>query len=266
MKGAKRLLQGVLYTGAAGMMATACDSDAAPTPLADVQETARPGMHELVENGGFSEGLNHWTEYYSGHTAGQDPIFENGDIGLDVRTVNITLDVVDDYTMSTSPVLEVGTELDGPSLGRSSGVKQRIEADVSKYGTLVLSFNVRPMHANIPLAGGEGIENAGVTLYGSSNGKPWSRDVGVVYEDTERDDQITFYMDRWGPDALRNKSQSTVVPRNEWYSVRVDLKDLPDAPEYIEEIRVRGKGWDYRFKIDNVSLAAWEQKLNLPDL
>jgi len=192
---------------------------------------------ELVVNGDFAAGGTGWT-FSIASTCG-----------------NCWVDVVGDDSGPERNMLMWERTGSGTS-GSALSAQQRVDADVSQYGSLWLSLELRVIHHSLPNSGWWSDRNNGngeypiqVTLnFTGMDGQPFSWSSG-------------FLANHDGSTALRN---FTLVPAGQWTTQAVDLL-LPaewtdprgfalPRPARLVDVIVGGSGWDFSGAVKSISI------------
>jgi len=192
---------------------------------------------ELVVNGDFAAGGTGWT-FSIASTCG-----------------NCWVDVVGDDSGPERNMLMWERTGSGTS-GSALSAQQRVDADVSQYGSLWLSLELRVIHHSLPNSGWWSDRNDGngeypiqVTLnFTGMDGQPFSWSSG-------------FLANHDGSTALRN---FTLVPAGQWTTQAIDLL-LPaewtdprgfalPRPARLVDVIVGGSGWDFSGAVKSISI------------
>lgn len=176
---------------------SAFDPDALP-PL--------PIPGDLVENGSFRDGLNHWTPCRE-----RAPAEKVESFALKERTLQIK-----------------GTEKDV-----REGVMQKMSVDVSKTAALILRADVMVVEQTQGGLGPAG-RNAPIAIavgYKDASGKD-----GLFWKG--------FYS--LAPDDPAQNKDGQKVPKGKWYRCLFDLMQLDPKPAEVLFIALEGSGWPVR--------------------
>lgn len=198
---------------------------------------AAQGGDELLVNGDFAEGGASWS-FNIASTCG-----------------NCWIDVVGDDSGAERNML-IWQRTGSGNSGSAVWAQQRLDADVSRYGSLWLALELRVIQHSLPNSGwwsdrnnGNGEYPVQVTLrFTDAAGQPfeWSSGFLAVHD---------------GSTALRNY---TLVPAGQWTTYSADLLlpaawadprgyALPPAARLVEVI-VGGSGWDFSGAVRSISV------------
>ncbi|MEW6720219.1 MAG: hypothetical protein AB1346_07205 [Thermodesulfobacteriota bacterium] len=169
-----------------------------------------PAPGDLLRNGSFRDGLNHWTPHRERVAA------------EDVRSFSLADGVL---------------KIRAPRENAREGVMQHVNADVSGAASVVLAADVQVREQTQGGLGAEGRDApiaVAVAYRGASGGE---ESAGRIF-------WKGFYAlerERPGGDADGQK-----VPRGQWHRVSIDLMQLDPKPATILFISLEGSGWPSR--------------------
>ena len=205
--------------------------------LASLGGAAAQGGDELLVNGNFAQGAAGWS------------------LNIADTCSSCWIDVVGDDSGPERNML-MWQRTNSGNNGSAVWAQQRVDADVSRYGSLWLTVELRVIQHSLPNSGwwsdrhnGNGEYPVQVTLrFTDAAGQPfeWSHGFLVVHD---------------GSTALRNY---TLVPADQWTTYSADLflpaewtdprgMALPNAARLMEVV-VGGSGWDFSGAIKSISV------------
>lgn len=183
-----------------------------------------------IQNGDFSSGLTFWTKEIDPGCAG-------------TRTAEII-----SSDGSYSQVLEVKSQGAG-GCGGSSGVSQTLNVSIGSSTSATLSAVVKAISSTV-------VSGCGY------QGTEFPVAIFVTYVDTSGMEKYLVFGFYYASGTCGNPSVdpnvtwvSTRVPQNSWYSFDSgNLKNLIPNASRLTKINVRGSGWDYTGRADNLNL------------
>jgi len=165
---------------------------------------------DLVQNGWFKDGLNHWSPH------------RNYAVSSDVNSFSLQ---------------EQGLRIASAKGQNREGILQRIDADVSGAQSLILRADVKVTRQTLGGTGPDGRQApvAIAVCYEDINGKEHCRDTLFW--------RGFFALAPEGPNQSVNGQK---VPEGVWYRYIYDLMQLDPKPKSIKFISLEGSGWPER--------------------
>lgn len=192
-----------------------------------------PARWELLENGGFVQGLEGWT--FRSDQAG-----DGGDV--DARVL------LEQKDIEGQPVWAIGLERRGGLQDRCQAILfQEVEEDLSVYRSLRLDLDLRINYQSLPGGGPLGVDypfNVRIR-YRDAEGKTRQYTYGF-YDHTEAG-FVTDFPDR---------GETRLVPHYRWEPISLELLDLQPRPALLTGVDLMASGNDYLSWVANVSLIA----------
>lgn len=186
-----------------------------------------PAARDLVVNGNFREGLNHWSVY--------------NEQGVDGGVVNGQAEVVTSSDRSAVRLARMGE--DGNHC--ETGIVQDMNKDVRDFNSLKLHADVQLLYQS--LSGGGYLSSEFPII------------VRVDYKDQYGIDRFWthgFYYQNEANFAIQNGTQ---IPRYRWYPYETEnlMDELGDLrPTWVTSVRIYASGWNYQSLVSEVGLIA----------